>query len=424
MPQILSLEWFDNGREQELVVPVLSYLHHYLGYEIICCSAFDTLKVLTSRPDAVLIAGVEGSARQTEWAKRFTKTGTPVFGITTEGIFNDQVAREFIWGHTPKKGKLLWTKRFLWNEPSLKITELFSSEIAQVSVVTGNPAADKYVMQNLINRNRNNQKNFRKKIGIALTDAIASERMISRDFPQSLDKFLSSLRSSIQILINFIRKNPEYNFIIRKHPADNQKSHKLYEELTKIKNVEFQSEGSSLSDFLSQSSVLLVFNSSLVVDANLLGIPSIKVGNMEPPGKYYEHIPVAHHEDDLKKILTKIYKRKAVSGPINNELIRCTYGNADGINHKRIAMEINKIVAHQGGLKTYLFKTTPLKEVFREILSWYLHKLILVIQPSIKMERFDRIKKYDANKIYQHISDYYQLQKAYFSLKNKHFNEK
>lgn len=424
MPQILSLEWFDNGREQELVVPVLSYLKYYFGYEIICSSAFNTFKILSYRPDAVLIAGIEGSARQTEWAKRFNKIGVPVFGITTEGIFNQQVASEFIWGHTPKDESPLWNKRFLWNQPSLKITKQVAPEIAKISKVTGNPAADKYVMQKLVNFDNKTQSLPSQKIGLALTDAIQSERILTNIAPHYLNQFLSNLQDSVQILTKFVVDNPEYQFIARSHPADNGKQHQIYEKLTKLTNVEFQSESSSLYDFLSQSSALIVFNSSLVVDANLIGIPSIKVGKLENPGEYYNHIPVANNAADLKIWFSKTQQIKKYIGPVDTELIKATYGNADGMNHKRIAIEINKMLTGRNKSINSLFEAISLRHLLREILSWHLHKLILFLLPSLKYERFNRIKKYDADLIYSKIEDYHSLQDAFFKLKNPNLSNK
>lgn len=397
MPVILSIEWLDQGREQELVAPVLAHLKNKYHYDVRLASAFNPFEIALARPDCVLLSGIEGSVKQARWANYFHEQNIPVFGVVTEGIFTEDNAEEFIWGHAKRYNKAIWTLRFLWNNHSHSIIKKHAPELLSSSLVSGNPAADKYSNRKKINSC--------KTVGVALTDANNTLEMLERRYPKHQQTFKNNLQEISALLMEICTQNSSINFLIRPHPGDGGELHELFYPLTKFKNVLLDAPTSELKGFLAEIDLLIVLNSSLAADASLMGISSVKLGNLNPPGNYYASIPQISSIEDFNMYLRNFQKNTKAQKNLAQGMVEATYGFSDGKNHIRIADSINECLVEAAQNKKLPFK--KIKFWLFQVMVWFcIKQLLLFFFPTIRHFRLFQFPTYSRSKIEKKIDSY------------------
>ena len=100
---ILDLEYASNGRDIDIVEPILSrlFLEHGLKIERECCFNFNwPFLIIKNKPKLVIIANSVGSPEHFEVVKFSKKLGINVVCLDSEGDYHhkESEVKQFYWG--------------------------------------------------------------------------------------------------------------------------------------------------------------------------------------------------------------------------------------------------------------------------------------------------------------------------------------
>ena len=341
---VLFVNWTTRDRDIEIDLPLMYFFEKILGWQVEHASMFNLPRILSLKPDIVLMPNTTGGARHVQVAKLVARSGIHLFSHVSEGMFRQNSLDEFVWGWLNRERKLPETLCMYWSERCLQMAVKKYPELKNTLRVSGAIGFDKYTYKTIFKNKENNNK---KVIGYAAFDFnnIMSKKsfFISSNGEEAFNKLISLATHVNKILDKIIKNNPDINFLLKRHPNDGlTKISMEFDGLLGYQNVQLVENGKSIVDVITECDIWLNLNSSTNIEAWLLGKPCIAFltdekefssdamfGNIieDNPTKIQQHISEFYEKGSIDLFESK--------KSIRSQMIKEYIGYSDGLNHAR-----------------------------------------------------------------------------------------
>ncbi len=365
---ILNLEWASKGRDIDIVEPVLSYLELKYGLKIVRESILNAeYKLLKYKPKVFIISNEIGAFENVNAVKFASKIGIKVVTLVSEGDFvdGDKRIKEFFWGWN--KEEVFYEDLHLqWSERNITLIHKYVTNSKFYNLkVSGATGFDRYKILPFLRKEdfllKYKRSNYKKVIGLA-----------AWGFDQLLGEYSKIFKNELEIriggaeLLNFhitakdllkniyqkiIETNPDILFILKHHPAVEQKEYTEFYELDKYPNtITIQSE-ENIADIINVSDIWIAYESTTCLEAWLLGKQTMLVnplGGDFKRSEIYRGSPIKISYEETQKAIEEFYKNNHLLGfkeleETRRQIITKVIEWDDGKNHIRAAEYIYEL---------------------------------------------------------------------------------
>lgn len=417
--KILNLEAMSQGRDIDIIEPILSYLELSKGYEIIRRWTYrNPIKdIISYNPDVVLVANGVG-CNVHFWIVKFAALwGCKVITLSSEGdiVETPKIVEDFFWGwnddHIAYEDlNCLWSQRSIDLINKYIPRELRCNTRLALSGATG---FDKYTICNFMDRD-----SFKSKYGLNYNKIVCITGYTFDDFVGNRLAFFKEkwagsysdkeidIISSSRIPVNkgyrtLIENNPDILFILKRHPLERDRMHSEFYGLENYKNTILFQHEENIYDLINISDILISFNSTTALEGWLLKKPTLFYNPIKGDfsrSKITEGCPIIHKYSELNKAIHEFYDTEkiaifeALKGK-RDSVIKDIIGFDDGRNFIRASNEIIKIcgmsIEKKRRYNKFVFKMFfyALKNSFRDFLVY--NKIFMYVPFLSK-----RIQKY------------------------------
>lgn len=364
--------WSTNGRDFQIIMPIVYFLEKIKGYEVTIISVWDWFIVDRLKPDLVLFANTIGGNANVKFLKYLKSKGYKVVSLVSEGNFMEKDIEIFVWGLNKEK-ILHEDMTFFWSYRCLNMTLKYYPELKTKIKVCGAIGFDRYEIYSFMKKKdflvKYDKSKYRKVIGYAcwVFDLIRTDKEIENINNKILLKEIGEYRSNVwkenyenyismkfkinETLKNSIKNNPDILFILKLHPGtlDNSNTEIKGLNADNVLTLKYEEE---ISDIINVCDIWTAFDSTTAIEAWLLNKPTI---NLFPPDfeddralNFNGSICVYNYED-FQKYIDEYY----VDGSIKDfesldshrkNVIEQVIQWDDGLNHVRVGREITKII--------------------------------------------------------------------------------
>jgi hypothetical protein len=368
MKRVLCFLDNDNGRDVEMMLPLVYFIEKFLACRVEFNFIWDVFSVYRKKPDLVLLPNTVGSRLYFQISQYAARQNIPVFALISEGNMRTDGSFDY-WGYNSDKH---FYQDFVcfWSARSRDFLRKELPDIKEKLVLTGATGFDRYNIYGFENKEdflrRRGFKNFRKVIGYA---GWAFGKLSNT---QGRDELLSFFKGDIsrlswtekqmyaveEILRQAVEYYPDILFVLKRHP--NEANPSIVEEgrnemnpLTSYPNVLYVKEEENLHDLISISDIWMGFETTTSLEAWLMKsqVPTLLL-NPDPDfnrDQLYKGSLILHSGQELISCIEQFYHKGSISSFMNQDkilfrqkLIRDTIGWGDGFNHIRTAYYFQK----------------------------------------------------------------------------------
>nr|WP_262914143.1 hypothetical protein [Portibacter lacus] len=297
----------------------------------------------------------------------------------------------------------------------------------------------KIASQSKTNKNLFNVGSYKKTIGYAgwafgKTNSQHNIKIIKAQFKDDFEKELAWRKKKEKemesILRSAIEQNPEYLFILKKHPKENSVNDltDLQNEMSSLESypnvIYLKDETYALYEIIGSCDVWTCFESTTILEAWLMGIPTI---NIKPNNENKYETTIAN--GSLKAIdalsfnelinklsnseLEELFKEDALLN-YREKIIKDSIGFSDGLNHLRIVKEL---------MKSFEKKRHPKYSLSK--MNFY-HKFLMTSMKTLTKSKFFLkfaiVKKhyflfhtFDIDRLNKNLTKYYELIDSFYN---------
>jgi len=403
----------DNGRDPEILIPLLYFAEKYLNIEVETAFIYDIDKIRRRKPDLVIIANTIGSEFHHQVAKYANKNGIKVFALVSEGNFRTDGTFNY-WGHNTDKVFYqdyicLWSNRtrdFFYNK-----LPTYQDKI----VITGATGFDRYIAYKFESKNsflkRYNLTKYKKIIGYAgwafgklySNSGISDIKHTFGNLAEDRIKWMKQQQFIIEsILRETIENNPDILFILKRHPSElpphlTQKDNNEMVNLAHYPNVLYLRNEEDIHTLINISDIWTAFESTTVLETWIMkNTPTIFI-NPEIDfirDSVYKGTVIVDSYKEFQNVINEFYKTGTVyemhlPEKINarQKIIEEVVGYADGFNHLRAGYYLNKTInkiQNKGKTKVKFNFTYFVRYILISIGSIFYNKQIFVKLPKFK----------------------------------------
>lgn len=446
LKKVLCFHAIDSGRDIQALAPVLYNLIHLQDCLIIHAYLLESYKLNSEKPDLVLLANAVGSKEHVTLIKACCLKNIPVFSLTAEGNMIDEYYRNSIcWGWNSDK-EIYHYKYCFWSKRTFSVfNEFYNNKYLTKSALTGASGFDVYKMI----QSRKYQENplqgltndYDAVIGYAgwafgKVYSLPDIQHLSKIYKGSaLDNYIewgkTMGKKVCEVLRYAIESNPNYLFILKKHPMEHYSG--LHPEplnemiqLEDYPNVRYiRGNTYKLFDLLQICDIWTCFESSTVIEAWLSQKPTI---NIIPDNDRRMSTFVANgskvitSKESFNLEIQSFIKKEGKSNKsfslnqIQKEIIENSIGFSDGLNHIRLVKLILDLLKIKN-VKNPLFSTTR-TDIKNYLFLNSMKKLLKV--PIIN--RIGKIKKhnffvndYSQKKLEAELEIYFEICESFYS---------
>ncbi len=156
--RILCYFDYDQGRDVEILLPVIYYAETYLNAEVEFAFLRDIHKIYKQKPDLVLLANAIGSELHFLISKYAFENKVPVFALISEGNFRTNGTFNY-WGYNIDK-KIYQDTICLWSKRTFDFLRNELPHEKEKMTVTGAVGFDRYKIYKFISK-----ENYLRQIG-------------------------------------------------------------------------------------------------------------------------------------------------------------------------------------------------------------------------------------------------------------------
>jgi len=422
--KIKALCYFDadNGRDVEILMPVLFYAEKYLNIDIEKAFIFDIDKIRRKKPDLVIIANTIGSKLHHHVSKYAYQNNIKLFALISEGNFRTNGTFNY-WGYNIDK---IFYQEYIchWSKRTLNFLSEKLPEYKDKMVLTGATGFDRYKIYKFENKEdflkRYGLEKYNKVIGYAgwafgkLYHEIGLReiRNANKSEAENRIRWMKKQQLLIEnILRETIERNPDILFILKRHPNEihphlTQKDNNEMINLVGYPNVLYIRNEENVHTLISVSDIWTAFESTTVLETWMVkNSPTIFINpdiNFNRDKNYLGTVIVKSSEEFQNKI-DEFYTTGKISEMNTPEKINArkkifedVIGFADGMNHIRAGYYLGKTVenikAHNTNVKFNLLFF--IRYLLMSIGQFFYIKSIFIKLPKFKKTLwiFDRFK--------------------------------
>lgn len=346
------------GRDFFLLMPIIYYLERFEGYDISFEFVWDAHRMRKNPPDLVLFPNTRGNHFYYEIAKYCHESGILIYSHDSEGNFNTDIDYDY-WAFNLSKSSFC-PVHYTWNERVKRYVMNRYSLPSSEFTVTGAPGFDKYQYmpqsKKLDLLTKYGLQQYKTVIGYAgwafgkLENKEINDVLSNINHPGEEGKrWMADQRDKVEAILKaMIEVHPDTLFIFKKHPRENfesdlRDSRNEMNRLCDYPNVLYLKDEEDIQDLIQISDLWMAFESSSIIEAWLLGKPTLMV---TPDGNFHR---ASLHKGSLnaKDVEQGLAAMKAFhdnnleyftpTEVVNNraEIIADSIGYDDGLNHLR-----------------------------------------------------------------------------------------
>lgn len=359
----------DQGRDPEILLPVIYFAEEFLNAEVQFAVNWDIHEIYLKKPQLVLIANTIGSKLHFEISKYAHECGIKVFALVSEGNFRTNGTFNY-WGFNTDK---VFYQEYicLWSNRTLQFLQNEVPTQAESMVLTGATGFDRYKIYKFKSRKEffkdNNLPEYKRVIGYAgwafgklFNDQGRNEiRFLHKNNPNRLKWMEDQMYLVESILKEAIEKNSDTLFILKRHPNEANQSitAKGMNEMMRLadySNVMYIDKNTGINDFLSVADLWLGFETTTTLEYWLLkDNPTILINPDKDFARddLHKGSVIVKNYEELQAKIDEFFSTGKVEDFLIEELknyrsqfITDIVGFADGFNHLRAGYYLENVV--------------------------------------------------------------------------------
>lgn len=401
---ILNLEWESNGRDANIIEPVLVALEDRYGYSIVRSSIwYGVIKLLYYRPKVLLMSNQMGAINNYTIFYIAHKLGIITIALISEGMpvrsrkdKEKNVANIFFWGCSPSH-KRIWDLKLLWSASSRQIFFKHIQGIENYNVrVSGGTGFDRYSLfkydSSKIKKQMGDKLNQYKRIVLML--GYGFDKIMERKYDESFIltkeewEWVCQQRIGVgAVYEEVIRNNPEVLFVIKQHPGSLASKNTEFENIVHNYENVIEIGGTSreknfeVGKALCIADIVIAYDSTACLEAWLMGKTTILVNPVEkdyPRTSLYKGSPNAKTAKELNDYIGEYYNTGSVKDFEERleQRRRCIEEYIqfdDGLNYLRASKLIDeqiKLSNKKANTMNHEDKKMLANEFFSEVKEW------------------------------------------------------
>jgi len=349
------------GRDVELLLPLVYHAEKYLGCEIEFRLVWDIFSIYRGQPDLVILANTVGSRWLFEVSKYAHEQNILVFALLSEGNFRTNGTFDY-WGYNTDH-EFYQEYVCLWSE---RTKDFFKEKLpghADKMVLSGATGLDRYKIYQFPTKeeflNRKGLTQFKKVIGYA---GWAFGKLHSEIGRQELKYFMKGRpgweewteqqRTEVEsILQQLIENNSDTLFILKVHPNEThphitKESPNEMIRLRKYPNVLYIKNEEPIHDLISLADLWMGFETTTSIEAWMLNKETVLINPDPDFERDFAHkgSVIAKSYAEVQSCIDEFYSEGEISSfntpekvEFRKTIIEETIGFADGLNHLRAA---------------------------------------------------------------------------------------
>lgn len=368
--QILCFLDYDQGRDVEILLPLVYFSEKYLNSKFEFAFLRDIHQIYRKKPDVVLLANAIGSKLHFLITKYAFENKIPVFALISEGNFRTDGTFNY-WGYNTDKK---FYQEFIchWSKRTRDFFNNVLPEYNNRNVVTGATGFDRYKIYDFISKN-----DYLKKIGYPSYKKVISYAgwsfgklfnktgliEVRNTHKDKADARIKWMREQMILVENILRKlienNPDILFILKRHPNEIHPHLRQADknEMVNLKDYDnvLYTVDEKIHDMISASDIFLGFETTTALETWVMkDTPTILINPDEDfvRDKLYKGSVIAHDYSELQSFIDEFYSTGKIKsflekGKTENrkQLITDTIGFADGMNHIRAGYFLKKTLS-------------------------------------------------------------------------------
>lgn len=420
---ILNLEWETDSRDTNIVDPTLVSLEDRFGYKIVRDSIWHGFfKILKYRPKSLIMSNELGAIENYLICKFAYAIGLKVIVFISEGLnyeCTDEISQkkletEMFFGHNTDHTKL-WDMKLLWSYATRDIFRKYITEARDSNLkVSGATGFDSYKLLHFDSQSilKKLGKQEYKKVILLVGFAFDLYPMLDLERSSADEKTINWLydqRLKVRdIYKELIENNRDTLFILKHHPGSINLDDTEFNGIMDIyDNTITIHKNVSIRELLWVSDIIIAFDSTVCLEAWLLGKPSILVNPEEgtfPRSWNYFGSPIVRNIQDIQAMVDEFYSCGYIQKFMDlqskrDEIVKKQIQFDDGFNYLRAAKlideELHKPTKH-------LFNKKILKlmflRLFRELCEFIIEKQpIPFVKPKTRQVYIKRSNRYNKN---------------------------
>jgi surface carbohydrate biosynthesis protein len=392
MYRVLCFVDDQQGRDVELLLPLIYHAEKHLNCEVKFRFIWDIFALYREQPDLVILANIIGSKWIFEIAKYAREQNITVFALFSEGNFRTNDTFDY-WGYNTDK-KFYQEYVCLWSKRTLNFLSEKIPDKAGKMVLTGATGFDRYKIYRFMSKEEflqlKNLTRFKKVIGYAgwafgkLHTEIGRRELkyFMKDKPASWMEWTEKQRSEVEsILRQLIENNRDTLFILKVHPNETHPhiTRESPNEMFRLKgypNVLYIKNEEPIHDLISVSDIWMGFETTTVIEAWMLNKETLLINPDPDFARDFAHkgSVIAETYSKVQTFIDEFYREGKIVDFNTNEkvklrksIIEDTIGFDDGLNHLRAAHYLAESLKRTGKRQK--------KRVFR--FTYFLRSFIL-----------------------------------------------
>lgn len=368
---ILNLEWLGDGRDPNIVEPVLLYLESE-GFTVSRGCIFDYQEIIKKvKPRAIVISNTIGDKINFDMIKYANSLGIYTISLISEGDYPDNSqALNFIWGWNKKK-HYIEDLHLEWSTKNINLIKKYAKVDTKKIFVSGATGFDRYKLLNFESKDeflkKNGLEKFKKVIGYAGWgfDLMDPEGIYYSNYNDMIDsnyndihlkEYTDSRQKINEILKKLIKNNPDTLFILKHHPGEVEEARTEFYGIESQENV-YNIKGSQMgvSDVINICDLWMAFESTTCLEAWLLGKESMLLRPLEltyPESMISRGSLKFCDYEEIQNILNHLGDNSILHDEdilrVRKQIIKNLIEYDDGLNHVRAGeyvrqfLELNK----------------------------------------------------------------------------------
>ncbi len=359
----------DQGRDVEMLLPVVYFAENYLNCRVEFAFAWEVHKVLLIKPEVVLLPNTVGNFLYFQISKYAYQQGIKVFSLISEGNYRTDGSFNY-WGCNRQDGTFYQDFLCLWSKRAYDFLLKEIPEFSEKIVLTGAPGFDRYSIYTFMDKaayfRSKELKPFKKVMGYAawgfgkLGNELGRKELLFffRNEEWRLDWAEKQMYLVEDILRNMIEANPDTLFILKKHPKQTHE-HLTKDSINEISRLQdypnalYISQNEDIHHIISVCDIWMGFESTTAMESWMMdeNRPTIFI-TPDPEfnrTQLYQGCLAAANYDQLQQYTAEFYETGTIS-EFHTEvrkahrlrLIRESVGFGDGFNHIRTAYYLKR----------------------------------------------------------------------------------
>lgn len=357
----------EQGRDVELLLPLIYHAERYLGCDVKFVFVWDIFAVYREMPDIVILPNTVGSKWYFEVAKYAYDQNITVFALISEGNFRTNGTFDY-WGYNTEK-KYFQDYVCHWSQRTKDFLIKELPECSDQMVVTGATGFDRYKIYQFPSKveflEQKGMTSYKRVIGyagwafgkiysdIGRQEIVAAHKELAGERMAWMEKQMYAVE---QVLLQLIENNKDTLFILKVHPNETHPhiTHENPNEIIRLRdypNVLYVKNEESIQNLIAVSDIWMGFETTTAIEAWMLGKETILINPDPNFARDYAHAGsiIAKSYDEAQGYVDEFYKKNSVGEfnsvekqAIRKGIIADTIGFDDGLNHLRAAFYLKE----------------------------------------------------------------------------------